>query len=64
MYDVPQGSELRHLLLNINLIDLFLECEDNSINGYEGNTTSYSCAENMCSVKLPTKFSSGLKIVT
>ena len=38
------------LLFNIDLIHLFLECEDNNINSYADDTTPYSCAEDMSSV--------------
>ena len=38
------------LLFNINLIDLFLECEDDNVNSYADDTTIYSCAEDMSSV--------------
>ena len=50
MYGVPQGSVLGPLLFNIDLIDLFLECEDDNINSYADDTTPYSCAEDMSSV--------------
>ena len=38
------------LLFNINLIELFLECEDDNINSYADDATPYSCAEGMSSV--------------
>ena len=41
---VLQGSILGHLLFNINLIDLFYECEESNIASYADDTTSYSCA--------------------
>ena len=47
MYIVPQSSVLGPLQLNIDLTNLFLECEDNS---YADDTTPYSCAEDMSSV--------------
>ena len=37
------------LLLNIDLIDVLLECEDDNINSYADGTTPYSCPENMSS---------------
>ena len=42
-FDVPQGSILGPILLNINLIDLFYECKDSSVASYADETTSYSC---------------------
>ena len=42
-YGVPQGSVLGPLLFNIDLINLFLECEDGNITSYADETTRYSC---------------------
>ena len=42
-YCVPQGSILGPLLFNINMIDLFYECEENDITNYADDTTTYSC---------------------
>ena len=49
-YGVPQGSVLGPLLFNIDLIDLFLECEDGNITSYADETTRYSCAQDISSV--------------
>ena len=38
------------LLFNIDLIDLFLECEDDNINSYADDTTPYSCTQDIPSV--------------
>ena len=37
------------LLFNIDLIDLFLECEDDNITSYADDTTPYSCAQDISS---------------
>ena len=50
IYGLPQASVLEPLLFNIDLLDLFLECEDENINSYADDTTLYSCAEDMSSV--------------
>ena len=38
------------LLFNIDLIDLFLECENDNISNYDDDTTTYSCAQDISSV--------------
>ena len=38
------------LLFNIDLTDLFLECEDDNISSYAVDTTPYSCAQDISSV--------------
>ena len=43
-YCFSQCSVLGALLFNIDLIDLFLECEDDNISSYDDDTTPYSCA--------------------
>ena len=50
MYSVPKSSVLGPSLFNIDLIDLFLECEYDNINCYAINTTPFTCAEDMSSV--------------
>ena len=49
-YGVPQGSIFGPLLFNIDLIDLFVECDDSEIASYADDTTSYSCADDIPSV--------------
>ena len=46
-YGVPQGSVLGPLLFNIDLTDLFYECEDSNISNYADDTTPYACGENI-----------------
>ena len=41
---LSQGSILGPLLFNIDLIDLFHECEESNIASYADDGTSYSCA--------------------
>ena len=38
------------LLFNIDLTDLFLECENDNISSYADDTTPYSCAQDISSV--------------
>ena len=38
------------LLFNIDLIDLFLECENDKISNYDDDTTTYPCAQDISSV--------------
>ena len=49
-YGVPQGLVLWPLLFNINLIELFLESEDDNNSSYADDTIPYSCAQDMSSV--------------
>ena len=50
-YGVPQGSILEGpLLFNINMIDLFNECEENDIANYADDTTPYSCGTDIPTV--------------
>ena len=41
---MPLGSILRPLLFNVDLIDLFYECEESNMACYADDTTPYSCA--------------------
>ena len=49
-YGVPQVSVRVPLLFDIDLIDLFLKCEDDNITSYADDTTSYSYAQDISSV--------------
>ena len=43
-YDVPQASMLGSLFFNINLMDIFYECEDSNIENYAYDTKPFTCA--------------------
>ena len=45
-HGVPQGSILGSLLFNIDLIDLFYECEESNTACYADDTTPYPCVRN------------------
>ena len=49
-YGVPQGLVPGPLLLNIDLIDLFLQCEDDNIASYADDTSPYFCERDISSV--------------
>ena len=49
---MPQGSILGPLLFNIDLIDLFYECEESNIASYADDTTPYFCARDTQTVFL------------
>ena len=51
-YGVPQGSVLGPFLFNIDLIDLFYECEGSNIANYADDTTLHTCGENIRAVIL------------
>ena len=57
-YCVPQGSILGQLLLNIDLIDLFLLCENDNIANYVDDTTPYTCAVDTAALIAELKFTS------
>ena len=47
---VPQCSILGPSLFNIDLIDLFFECDDSETASYGDDTTPYFCADNIPNV--------------
>ena len=47
---INKGSILGPLLFNIDLIDLFFECDDSEIPSYADDTTPYSYADDIPSV--------------
>ena len=49
-YGVPQRSILGPLLFNINMIDLFYECDENNIANYADDITLYSCGTDIPTV--------------
>ena len=49
-HGVPQGSILGPLLFNINLINLFFECDDSEITTYADDTTPYSFPDDITSI--------------
>ena len=53
---MSQGSIVGPLLFNIDLIDLFYECEESNIASYPDDTTLYSCAKDTQTVITELKF--------
>ena len=56
------------LLFSVDLIDLFLECEDDNITSYADDTTPYSCAQDISSViselqRIAKRISIGVEII-
>ena len=51
-FGVPQGSALGPSLFNIDMTDLFYECEDSNVASYVDDTTLYSRATDIPSVAL------------
>ena len=51
-FGVPRGSVLGKILFNIDMIDLFYECEDSNVPSYADDTTPYSCATDITRVAL------------
>ena len=51
-FDVPPGSVLGPPFVNINMADLFYECEDSNVASYADDTTPYSCATGLPRVAL------------
>ena len=66
-HGVPQGSILCHLLFNIDLIDLFYECEESNIASYTDYTSPSSCARDTQTViselRSLANFSTGSSII-
>ena len=62
-HGVPQGSIFGPLLFNIDLIDLFYECEERNIVSYADDTTPYSCARETQTVISELKFFTGSSII-
>ena len=66
-YGVLQDSVLGPLRFNVNMIDLFCECEENYIANYADDTTPYSCGTDIPTViselQAQQKFLIGLVII-
>ena len=50
LHGVPQGSNLGLLLFNIDLTDLFCECDERNIASYADDTPPYTCGTDTQSV--------------